>query len=107
MKKLLLTFFRNERFPGWKNIAEKLIESGECIVAGQHCIWQGGIGNFITTKNAEEAINCLKYTFDSEEFKKSAWFKEIKESYLRDLEDELEEAKEEVSRIEFEIKEIK
>lgn len=72
----LLTFFKDERFPGWKNIATNLIEKGEAIVAGDNCIWHGGIGNFIKTESAEGFYGCLKYKFDLEYFLGSAWFAE-------------------------------
>ncbi len=82
---LLNYFFKNESFAGWKNIATKLIESGSCIVAGTDCIWKGGIGNFIQIDNAEEAIDCLKYTFSLKYFLSSEWFKEIHNSYIAEL----------------------
>lgn len=39
---LLENVFRNDFYAGWKNIAEKLLESGECYVASENCIWVGG-----------------------------------------------------------------
>jgi len=63
-KFLLQNFFSLPEYPGWLNIATKLIESGRCIVAGHGCIWKGGIGNFIKTEPAEDAIDCTLYTFD-------------------------------------------
>lgn len=71
---ILNNFFKNEEYPGWKNIATTLIDNGKCIVAGEKCIWFGGIGNFIKTTEAEGLYNCLLYTFDIEEFFKSKWF---------------------------------
>ena len=53
----LLKFFENKEYSGWKNIATKLIETGSCIVAGDKCIWNGGIGNFI--KNITWRIKIL------------------------------------------------
>ena len=76
MKELLLKFFENSKYPGWKNIAEELIDSGYCIAAGNECIWIGGIGNFITTKKVGNLIDCLEYHFSKDEFIKSAWFQE-------------------------------
>lgn len=61
-------FFKTDNFAGWKNIANSLLETGECIVAGDSCIWIGGIGNFIRTKTADGFYGCIKYKFDLEYF---------------------------------------
>jgi hypothetical protein len=79
---LLEYFFKLEEFAGWKNIATELLNSGHCIVAGKNCIWRGGIGNFIKTKNAENGIDCLLYEFDLEHFLSSEWYKEISNLYI-------------------------
>jgi hypothetical protein len=68
-------FFNNGQFSGWRNIAEKLLTKGECVVAGEDCIWKGGIGNFIKVSNADEFIGCVKYSFDTDDFIKSEYFK--------------------------------
>ena len=44
---LLEYFFKDESFVGWRNIGERLIENGSCIIAGIGCPWKGRIGNFI------------------------------------------------------------
>jgi hypothetical protein len=80
---ILKHFFINEKYPGWKSIATALLEKGNCIVAGEKCIWIGGIGNFVKTKVHEEAIGCLLYTFNLNEFLSSKWYKEIKELILQ------------------------
>lgn len=82
---LLKFFFNNEEFAGWKNIATSLLETGECVVAGDRCIWVGGIGNFIKTENAEGFYSCVKYKFDLEYFLTSEHFKEITNSYAEQL----------------------
>jgi len=46
-RQFLLTFFTNHEVVGWQNIADNLLNKGQCIVAGKDCIWKGGIGNFI------------------------------------------------------------
>ncbi len=107
MKKLLLTFFENEKYPGWKNIAEKLIETGKCIVAGDECIWKGAIGHFIHTTKAEGAIGCSLYTFDLEYFKTSEWYKVAKVNYLKDLYLVENTLKRDLLKIQTEIKETK
>ena len=68
-------FFKNEKFAVAKNVAEKLLEKGECIVAGEDCIWRGGIGNFIKTTKADDVFGCLKYSFNLEQFLSSDFFK--------------------------------
>lgn len=82
---ILLNFFKNEEYAGWKNIGTKLLETGKCIVPGYKCIWSGGIGNFIKTTKSEEAIDCLVYTFDLGEFINSKWFEEITDIYTSEL----------------------
>lgn len=71
------TFFKpdDDKYPGWKGIAEKLIATGECIVAGNDKIWYGGVGNFISTENIEEAVGCVKLKFDIDNFKKTSMYK--------------------------------
>jgi hypothetical protein len=99
---LLNTFFKNERFSGWKGIAENLIDKGECIVAGTDCIWKGGIGNFIKVEEANDLIGCIKYIFDYNDFvsKDNLFFMEYYTPYLEDL-------KYEAEKIEKEIKSLK
>lgn len=89
-KHILENFFKNDNFTGWKEIGKKLIESGKCVVAGEKCIWNGGISNFITTKKADGFFGCLEYTFKLETFLKSEWFKKRIEY---DLDNLLEEQK--------------
>jgi hypothetical protein len=79
---LLEYFFKNKEYAGWRNIANKLLEKGQCIVAGKERIWLGGIGNFIKTEEAEDAVDCTLYKFDSEEFFTSEWYKSIRNSYI-------------------------
>ena len=84
---LLEYFFKSEKYAGWKNIATKLLHNGVCIVAGDTCIWRGGIGNFIKTKNAENAVDCLLYEFDLVYFLSSEYYKEVSNNYISDLSD--------------------
>lgn len=74
---ILETFFKNEKYAGWRNVAEKLLEKGECIVAGKTRIWIGGIENFIEMEDAKDAIDCSLYKFDLEYFLTSQWYKDI------------------------------
>lgn len=86
-KEFLLThFFKNGNVAGWKEIATKLLETGECIVAGvdklHNHIWIGDVGNFIKTEVAENAINCTLYKFDLENFISSQYYKDISNQYI-------------------------
>lgn len=81
----LLSFFENNEYAGWKSLATRLIKNGSCIVAGNHNIWVGGIGNFIKTYKNDNFIDCLEYTFNLEEFLNSAWYKENAEIYRIEL----------------------
>ena len=90
----------NEKYPGWKNVANNLIDNGVCIVAGDKCIWIEGIGNFIKTKPAKNAFDCLEYTFNLKEFMKSAWFKYNCDKYFKIIREELKEIQQEVFEIE-------
>ena len=96
---LLEYFFKNEKYPGWKNIATQLLEVGECIVAGDTCIWHAGIGNFIKTQNEINLIDCLLYKFDLENFLSSSWYKEISNQYISILLNKKKEIEEEYNDI--------
>lgn len=84
---LLNNFFKND-ITNWRNIAIKLLENGFCIVAGNRNIWIGGIGNFIKTVPAENAVDCLMYVFDLDYFLSSEWYKENSRNYLQILKEE-------------------
>ena len=99
---ILKNFFENETYPGWRNIAIKLLEKGKCIVAGNGCIWIGGIGNFIKTETAKDAVDCTLYKFDLDYFLTSEWYKEIKNSYMSILSEKKIEIEKEFEEI-FEI----
>lgn len=71
---ILNNFFRDEKFAGWANIANELLDNGQCIVAGKNCIWIGGIGNFVKTESAKGLIDCLVYKFDLDYFLSSQYF---------------------------------
>lgn len=89
---IMHNFFSNNMygdFPGWKNIAASLLEKGTCIVAGEKCIWLGGIGNFIKVTETNLAIGCLMYEFDLEYFLSSEWYKEICNCYLQEISDKI------------------
>lgn len=93
-KKFLLKIFEintdTNKLPGWKGIAENLINHGGCIVAGEKSIWHGGIGNFINTSHAEGTIGCLMYKFDANYFMTSEWYKELLQVHKQALKLEIE-----------------
>ncbi len=104
---LLNSFFENEKFPGWRSIATTLLETGKCIVAGETCIWRGGIGNFIKTSPAEGTVGCSLYEFDLEYFLTSAWYKEVKEQFLVTLKKEEAQADEKLKELKVKIQDLK
>lgn len=91
---ILNFFFPNVEFPGWKTVGEKLLDTGKCIVAGEKCIWLGGIGNFITVEPAEGAVGCSLYTFDIDNFLSSQLYIHTKDAYVEERLSELEFMKE-------------
>ncbi len=98
-KSFLLSFFENEKYVGWKNIASALLETGKCIVAGNYRIWKGGIGNFIKTEKAENSYDCTLYTFDIETFLSSELYIEARDIYFNRLQSKLNELELEFSEI--------
>lgn len=88
---LLENFFKNERYPGWKNIADKLIRDGQCIIAGTDKLWYGGVGNFIDIKEAPGTVGCSLLTFKKDVFLKSINFTDYKKAYLLDLSNKITE----------------
>lgn len=89
-KFILSTFFESDKYPGARSIGDKLLTNGKVIVAGDKCIWIGGIGNFIQTKETTEAIGCIEYNFDLDTFLSSNWFKEMKDLHIKELSEEVD-----------------
>jgi len=96
---LLNTFFKNDYYPGWKNIATKLLDNGSCVVAGDGCIWKGGIGNFIKTEVANDFVDCTLYKFDFDYFATSYMFKEAKDNYLTIISSKKEDVVKRISEL--------
>jgi len=85
-REFLITFFERAECAGWKNIAEKLIDNGVCIIAGITKPWLGGIGNFIDMdSDIGDLVGCSRLTFNLDEFLGSEYFKEKSNSYLSKL----------------------
>lgn len=106
-KKFLLKFFYSEKHPGWQSIAESLLEKGFCVVAGEDCIWKGGVGNFIKLEKAEEFVSCSKYILDRESFVSSAWVREAWVDEVADKIQDLIDAEKKIEELKKEINEIK
>ena len=96
---LLEYFFKNEKYLGWKNIAIKLLENSNCIVPEKDCIWIGGIGNFIKTSEAKNAVDCLLYEFNLDYFLTSEWYKQISKQYIEILSERKEQIEQEYEDI--------
>lgn len=96
---LLKSFFKNEKYAGWRNVAEKLIDTGKCITSGTECIWNGGIGNYISLKPADGAVDCSEYTFNLKSFLQSGWFKLYYKEYLKIIKTELDEKQKQYDEI--------
>ena len=92
---LLNVFFKNEDFAGWRNIAEKLIDTGSCITTNQgKDIWIGGIGNFINSESYGGGVDLIELTFDVNKFcsKENLFFMEYYDHYVEELRLEKKEA---------------
>lgn len=100
---LLKSFFRNAEvndiYPGWKNIATKLITNGRCVVAGDTCIWRGGIGNFIEIVDSEEFEGCVEYRFDLQSFTKSEYYKDMHRNMVEYLDNAITKYKQDMDYI--------
>ena len=103
---VLLPFFKDEGYPGWKTIALNLIKNGNTIVAGNECIWKGGIGNFIRTEKSKNLDDCLEYYFDLEVFLSSVMFQEYKIALINDSIKEVIKIKEKLIEIKQKYDEI-
>ena len=100
------SFTNEDKFPGWGNIAEKLINTGKCIVAGDECIWKIGVGNFIKTSHAKGTVGCLLYKFDADDFIKSELYKEIRNNKIIELKKEINEQKVKLEELELHLLDV-
>ena len=96
---LLEYFFKNQFHEGWESIATKLINKGECVVAGESRMWSGDIGNFIKTEPLADSYKCYLYKFDLEYFLSSDYFKDIHNQYIAILADNKRRVEEEYNDI--------
>lgn len=98
---LVVTFFKApDKFLGAPLIAKTLLEKGECIVAGTtERIWNGGVGNFISIKNAPDSWGCSVFSFNLESFLSSEYTRDVINDYLLKKEDEILILKNEINAI--------
>jgi hypothetical protein len=96
---ILENFFKEDGWAGWRHIATHLLTNGNCIVAGESCIWVGGIGNFIKVAPADNAVGCSLYTFDLDLFLTSEWYKQVANQYFSILANKKAEIEQEYNEI--------
>jgi len=77
--------------PGTGRIANELLITGSCTVAGDGRIWNGGVGNFIRAEHAPQAVGCSLLRFDLAGFLSSPWVQEYITSHEADLEAKIED----------------
>lgn len=85
---LKATFFGAPKFPGADAIAENLLITGSCIVAGDGRIWHGNVGNFIVIDSAPGAVGCVKLTLLLVDFLMAPWVQDCLKERARELADE-------------------
>lgn len=83
---LIDKFFKVPFKGGYREIAQKLLTTGVCHVAGEERIWCGGVGNYIDVKPLEGSVGCSTYTLSREEFFNSGWVRE----FINDLSDNID-----------------
>lgn len=91
---LVETFFKpaDEKMWGWKNIATKLVETGECLTTeGAQDIWHGGVGNFIQIEPSNEGVGLVKMTFNKKQFvsEDCPYFMEVYQNKLNSIAQEI------------------
>ena len=96
---IIENFFNAEKYNGWRSIATKLLETGECVVGNNQPIWVGGVGNFITTETADGFIDCLRYKFNLSEFLQWEHFKQVRCEYINNLVEEKHQIEREINEL--------
>ena len=102
IKILINTFFEaDDKYAGAPSVAKTLLEEGECIVAGTtNRIWNGGVGNFISIKDAPGSWGCSIYTLDLKSFLSSRFVNDIVNEYISQKRDKVLELKIQIKAIE-------
>jgi len=80
-------FFRSSQYPDYWDVGMKLLETGQCIVAGNMYSVPSNhiIAPFVHFDFAPDTIGCLLYDFNLEKFLNSKVFKEKIKEELKDL----------------------
>lgn len=73
------------------NIANELLITGICIVAGDGCIWHGSVGKFIRVEHAPQAVGCSLLRFDLAGFLSSRWAQECITRHEAELKAKIED----------------
>jgi hypothetical protein len=97
---LIDAFFLTEAsYPGLAEISRRLLLEGECIVAGNGQLWNGGVGSFIRVTVAKDAVGCAKLTLDREALLSTPWVKENLESRIDALRLQTNKLQEQVAAV--------
>ena len=98
---LIDAFFKTADAPpyGVLEIGRQLLSEGQCIVAGNGRLWNGGVGNFIRVTVAEGAVGCALLTFDREAFLSSLWVVETLAHHIEPLRDQVAALEEKVDAV--------
>lgn len=86
---ILDRFFKRLDVTNWLEIANELIEKGQCVVGGSERIWKGGIGNFIEVIQDDEAFDVMLYKLDLQGLLASDWFQDSLLAYIQDASEQL------------------
>ncbi len=97
---LVEELFGSDKLPGSRRIAEQLLATGSCIVAGDGNVWVGGVGNFIRRRPAENAVDCTLLTLDIKGLLRGVGESKIADIRLEFLNDQLEKVQAERDAIE-------
>lgn len=79
---ILDRFFKKLDVTNWLEIANELIEKGQCVVESNKPIWTDGIGKYITIIPNDGVFEAMLYKLDLHGLLASEYFKEALGSYL-------------------------
>ena len=72
-----------EKFPGWENIASKLIVNGSCLVPDRgEPLWRGGVGNFMCYSDHADGVGIRRVTLELEDFMSGNWYEQRKKIFI-------------------------
>lgn len=79
---ILDRFFKRLDVTNWLEIANELIEKGQCVVESNKPIWTDGIGKYITMIPNDGVFEAVIYKLDLQGFVGSVWFKQELLDYI-------------------------